>query len=65
MIVRCKQCCVCGKSADIEVDNRGYIKWSNGMLVQDAFPEMPSGIRELLISGTHPECWEELFSEDD
>jgi hypothetical protein len=32
-----------------------------GQLAQNAFPHMSDGEREMLITGTHPECWEKLF----
>ena len=35
------------------------------MLIQHAFPEMPMETRELLISGTHPECWDSLYKDED
>jgi hypothetical protein len=58
--VHCNTCCVCGKSATLEVPIEGYKKWQSGAHVQDAFPAMPPDQRELLISGTHPKCWDEL-----
>lgn len=31
--------------------------------VQDIFPHIPKEEREMLISGTHPECWNEMFGD--
>jgi hypothetical protein len=31
--------------------------------VQHAFPELSEVVRELLMSGTHPECWEAMFAD--
>lgn len=35
------------------------------MFMQDIFPELSVGDRELLISGTCSKCWDKLFPEDD
>ena len=35
------------------------------ILAQQAFPELPTEIREQLISGTHPKCWDEMFSDEE
>lgn len=58
-----RPCPVCHKYSEVEVDDTSYILWQNGMFVQDAFPEMSIDTRELLITGTHPVCWEAMFSE--
>jgi hypothetical protein len=41
----------------MKVDGDRYREWQRGTYVQRAFPEMPDDRRELLVSGTHPECW--------
>jgi hypothetical protein len=33
--------------------------------VQDAFPYLSAGEREQIMTGTHPECWEKMFPEED
>ena len=63
--ITCKPCCVCGKAATITVESAELAAWRSGKLVQDAFPTLSADERELLISGTHPECWEALFSEEE
>jgi hypothetical protein len=55
--VRTPRCCVCNKSSVIKVDGDRYREWQRGTYVQTAFPEMRDDDRELLVSGTHPECW--------
>ena len=37
----------------------------NGPFIQDAWPESTAEQREQVISGTHPECWNEMFGEED
>jgi len=36
-------------------------KYELGVFVQDAFPNLSAGDREQIITGTHPECWSNLF----
>jgi hypothetical protein len=38
-------------------------KWKDGALIQDAFPEVDKETRELIISGTHPACWQKMFGD--
>jgi len=42
-----------------------YARYLNGANAQDAFPDLLAPIREQIISGTHPECWNEIFKDDD
>ena len=44
------------------VNREGFEKYRDGALVQNAFPEMSREDRELLISGTTPEEWEDIFN---
>lgn len=60
-----KTCCVCGKEASVTVDREGYDRWIGGAHVQHVFRDMSADDREILISGTHPECWDELFGKVD
>lgn len=63
--VTCSPCFVCGIQSTIEVSSDGYQMRMSGSLVQTAFPDMPHQDREMLISGTHPECWMSQFGDDD
>lgn len=63
--VECPRCFVCGKTETLVVPTDSYNRWVGGELVQDAFPTLPGNVRELLVSGTHPACWDELFDVDD
>jgi len=43
-----------------------YDRWKiDGEYIQNVFPEEPADIREWMISGTHPRCWDEMFPEED
>lgn len=47
----------CGKVFLIPVPVSERDAWKEGMLIQDAMPSLTQDDRELLISGTCPECW--------
>lgn len=57
----CPTCHVCGKQATVQVTPKQYMDWQMGEHIQDVFPDKSPDERELMISGTHPECWEKLF----
>jgi hypothetical protein len=46
------------------VPTHGLIAWKEGMLIQDAMPELSADERQLLISGTCGKCWDKMFQED-
>jgi len=56
-------CVVCGRIHEpVVLDAEKYYRWKeDGECIQDVFPEMTKDQREILISGTCPECWDELF----
>jgi len=58
-------CWNCSNVYEIQVEPLDYEEWQNGMLIQEALPYLSSDHRELLISATCGECWDELFDEDD
>ncbi len=60
-----RQCVVCGQHAVIELDPVKIARWKAGGLVQDVWPEQSDEWREMLITGTHPKCWTDLFGVDD
>lgn len=49
-----------------EVDfHVSYIRWENGMLIQDAFPTLTAGQREFLKTGITPEEWDRVFGKEE
>lgn len=64
-VVNCRPCMFCGESATVTVPADGFAAWQSGTLIQRAFPEMTPDTRELLISGTHPACWDKMMAEED
>lgn len=66
--VKCPPCIICGGMARVEVEESDFYAWKGSydkppVLAQDAFPYLSVDDRELLISGTHPECWEPFVEE--
>ena len=56
-----KPCMMCGETSKVKMLVHHYLEWQNGGLIDQVCPEMPKETREMLISGTHPECWEKMF----
>ena len=65
--VKCETvpCMVCKKSTIVEMSRVQYELFIQGGRISEIFPDWSLEDRELLISGTHPNCWDELFGEDD
>lgn len=61
----CRPCAFCGKTATLDLDADKLKKFRAGVMVQQVFPELSAGDRELLISGTHDECWEKHMKTSD
>lgn len=57
------KCMICGRTATLEVNASGYLDWKCGMLIQKALPQLTAGQRELLITGTHEECFKRMCGE--
>ena len=64
IIVRTKSCTVCGEYEVWSLDRELVTRWQGGENIQDVFPDMTVGDRELLISGTHATCWDKLFPKE-
>ena len=60
-----KECPRCKKLTVLELPKEGVLNWEKGMYVQDAFPELSSSDREILISGFCASCWDEMFLDSD
>jgi hypothetical protein len=57
-IVATPTCGICKEDGFVEVPSIGFLQWNFGMLIQDAFPDLDISLREQMMSGTHPKCWE-------
>ena len=58
-------CRMCDTVHDLTVNVEGFVNWQSGQLIQNALPELSADERELLISGTCDECWQQLFPPDE
>lgn len=58
-------CPMCQRESVVTVPAERYRAWQRGMFIQDAFPELSADERELLMTGYHPECWDEDFAGDE
>lgn len=65
LIIRTRRCIKCNESGTVKVLRRDFERWQAGEMIQVAFPEMPPGQREQLISGAHSECFDEMFKEEE
>lgn len=55
-------CPVCKEQSYVNVRVSGYDAWKyGGQFIQRALPELSDDDRELLLTGTHPQCWDKLF----
>jgi hypothetical protein len=60
-IVETPKCFVCGDYGQVEVPMKGFLIRQLRGLIQEAYPDLDLGLREQMISGTHPACWELRF----
>jgi hypothetical protein len=51
---------VCNRWYVVRVQSADLHRYHDGVLAQDAFPYLSPEYRELLISGTCPDCWDLL-----
>ena len=59
------QCPRCGRIDRVEVKFDDFIKYSTGASVMECFPYLQPWERELFISGICPDCWEDIFGEEE
>lgn len=56
-------CVHCQNVYALMVEQSGFDNWSQGLqLIQNAMPYLTAGERELLISGTCDDCWDNMFN---
>lgn len=54
-------CPFCGCTHTVEVNEEAYYDWQDGMLIQNAMPDLTPTEREQLISKLCPKCQEAVF----
>jgi hypothetical protein len=58
-------CQVCDRTGALQVPVEGHRKWVAGAFIQDVLSDLTAEEREMLISGTHPDCFDSLFADDE
>lgn len=60
------RCSVCNETGTVTLTAdqvRGYEAWKRKEgRIQDLLPDISVPLREQIMSGTHPDCWESLFN---
>jgi hypothetical protein len=59
--VKCPPCLICTEVGRVEVEESDFYKWKKDTLIQDAFPYLDDNQREMLMTGTHSQCWDEMM----
>jgi len=58
-------CYHCGERNLLKVARIPFLRWyQQELLIQEAFPRLTADQRELIQSGTHSKCWNEMFGEE-
>lgn len=57
-----RRCPFCGKETTVEVDKEGYSAYLAGVDIVEAFPDMSSFDREVLITGMCYDCQSSTFN---
>ena len=58
-------CYICKKEYELEVKPADVKCFNEGAHVQDAFPYLTAGERELILSRTCNTCFDKMFEEED
>jgi len=65
IIVMTKKCPICGDIGEVvmpaeDAEYGANLRWA-GSLIQECYPTLSPALREQVLTGTHPECWNELL----
>ena len=52
------------RTIDLPITEADLQAWQNGMLIQNACPDLTADQREFVMTGVTSEEWEETFSEE-
>ena len=64
MIYATKKCVWCGQTGIVGVDENELFAYLRGNPAQESFKSLTIELREQIISGTHPECWDRYMDSD-
>lgn len=60
-VITTSPCIICKEVSTVELSREEQTALGSGALIQHALPERSDGFRELVKTGTHPECWDKMF----
>ena len=63
-IIETAACMICGRSSEVTLTDAEFAALGTTH-IQAALPDRTADERELLISGTHPACWNIAFADDE
>ncbi len=58
-----KLCSVTGNMFTVTVRDADLIAWRNGMLIQEAMPDLSADEREFVMTRTTPAEWDAMWAE--
>ena len=65
MIAYHTTCPLCGQDNEpVYLEEADLERYDTGVLVQEAFPYLSSGERELIVTGICTPCWDRSFGEE-
>jgi hypothetical protein len=64
MIYATRRCPVCLKTGFVDVKEDELFTYLRGEYVQNAFKSLTIPLREQIISGVHPACWDEMWGQE-
>lgn len=56
-------CPKCGIRSEVILEREDVLRWVRGEHIQDVWPQMTAGERELIMTGYHSTCFEEDFKD--
>lgn len=57
-----KECPLCGGENPVEVPERVFQKWHEGVDVKEIWPEATEDQEQLLTVGAHKKCYDDMFT---
>ena len=59
------KCIVCGERGEVELTDEEVLALGSDKLIQHALPNRDADFREQVMTGTHPACWDKMFSDEE
>jgi len=64
-LMETQACFHCGQVGEVTIEAQELFYLNQGWLVQLAVKSLDEDEREQLISGVHPNCWKDMFGEEE